>query len=236
MTRHLIVMLAMGLAVAVGACVRDHGGEAIEVQTDADCVACHQADYDGATDPVHVGVKPTTCGNCHRTDAWQPALDGDHPEDAFHITTGAHQPFKCLECHDASRGSSVDGANTICAWCHTGAHDQDQMDYLHPPQIVPDYSYQADQPNFCLTCHPDGTAPKHPEQNFPIASGAHSGIQCYDCHQPAAGPNTNGENVSCLGCHEHRKDKVDDIHHEVGNYRYDASNPDFCRQCHPRGR
>jgi hypothetical protein len=45
-------------------------------------------------------------------------------------------------------------------------------------------------------------------------------------------------NVSCIGCHtgEHSMTRMNDQHHEVGDYDWDESRPAFCRDCHPRGR
>lgn len=117
----------------------------------ADCYTCHQSDYETVIEPPHVGEKPTTCNDCHRTDAWVPALDGGD----------------------------------------------------------------------------------HPEAEFPIRSEAHSGIACVDCHLPELGSNVGGANVSCIECHT--RGPMDDKHHEVSGYGWDATRPQFCRDCHARG-
>jgi hypothetical protein len=41
------------------------------------CVACHRPEYERA--PGHAGRFPTSCEQCHSTDAWKPPLPG-HPE------------------------------------------------------------------------------------------------------------------------------------------------------------
>ena len=92
------------------------------------------------TAPAHTS-EPTryhrACGDCHKTSAWQPALEGPHA--GRFPRGGDHSGVACLECHDPDRGPSADGANTICALCHTSAHHRD-------PAV----------PNSCLECHRDG--------------------------------------------------------------------------------
>lgn len=119
-----------------------------------ECKLCHQADYDGTADPVHAGLYPTTCVNCHGTNAWRPAIAGEHPETAFPIANGAHEGIACTECHDPNRGASTGGMNTNCVGCHTGEHSMNRVNNQH--EGVSDYSFNAAQPNFCLTCHPNG--------------------------------------------------------------------------------
>jgi hypothetical protein len=222
-------------AVSLAACLRDHPTGLVEIDR-SDCVACHEDDYAGATEPVHVGEYPATCADCHATSAWRPALDGTHPEDAFPVRTGEHDEVLCLDCHDATAGSSVAGANTDCIGCHTGDHARAEMDDAHGG--VADYQFDDAMPHFCLSCHPDGRAPKHPDSAFPIASGPHEDIDCDDCHDRDLGADTDGANVSCIGCHtgEHSRSEMADDHDEVDDYAWDASRPAFCRSCHPRGR
>jgi len=130
-----------------------HQDGAVEVSR-RDCYTCHRADYEATTNPVHPGSRPTTCWQCHTTNAWRPAADGIHPESAFPIQSGPHRDFTCLDCHDLDRGSYVDGANTDCIGCHTGAHTRAKMDDQHNEE--PGYVWNDAQPSFCLTCHPRG--------------------------------------------------------------------------------
>jgi hypothetical protein len=119
------------------------------------CLACHRSDYEGTTNPPHVqDGYPQTCNDCHTTNMWIPALDGLHPEAQFPTNTGPHEPFECLDCHDASLGPSQDGANTDCVGCHTGEHARQRVDEQH--QEEPDYVFDPNNPHFCLECHPRG--------------------------------------------------------------------------------
>jgi hypothetical protein len=149
-----LILAAVAAATAGAGCLRDHPGALADVGQQ-DCYACHQADYEGATNPVHVGNNPTTCWECHSTDAWQPALAGGaHPEDKFPIAGGAHAPFACTDCHLPELGSSTNGGNVTCIGCHTGAHDRSLMDEHHAE--VPEYQWDDARPAFCRDCHPRG--------------------------------------------------------------------------------
>ena len=224
------VLLAAGLSLL--AC-RAHPDAAVEVQQE-DCASCHMSDYLAATDPVHVDRMPDTCADCHTIEAWRPAVGFGHPEAFFPIASGDHEGIKCLECHEPERGPDAAGANTDCIGCHTGAHEQAEMDDAHGG--VADYRFESSQPNFCLSCHPDGQAPDHPDSEFPL-SGPHGGISCGDFHDASLGPSTDGQNVSCIGCHtgEHSMNRMAEKHNEEAGYSWQPDMPAFCRQCHPRG-
>lgn len=212
----------------------EHPPGAIEVDAQA-CVACHRADYESTGAPLHAGRFPTTCADCHATGGWSPALEGLHPERAFPLGRGPHGQFGCTECHRVDRGPSAGGANTDCTGCHTGAHASRPMAEVHDG--VPDYAFAPEAPSFCLRCHPDGQADNHPEDRFPIRSGAHAPFACAECHDRAAGPDRGGQNTDCIGCHtgDHSRARMDDKHHEEAGYRWQADMPHFCLSCHPRG-
>jgi hypothetical protein len=120
------------------------------------CVNCHSAAYDQAQNPVHVGVYPNTCADCHNTSGWLPATAG-HPEALFPITTGSHanKAVGCDDCHVPSTGSYSKGQNTDCVHCHIGAHTTPSIDSTHT--TVSGYTASsASMPHSCLTCHPTG--------------------------------------------------------------------------------
>lgn len=148
MTRALWACVALVLPAACG-----ESHEPVVVGQ-RDCILCHEVDYQSVADPPHVGVKPTTCGDCHMTVAWVPALDGVHPEAAFPIARGPHDPYLCLDCHDPTLGESTNGMNTDCVGCHTGDHERRKMDEKH--HEVSGYVAGSESVNFCLGCHPNG--------------------------------------------------------------------------------
>ena len=222
------------LVLCLAASCHEHPASQVEV-TGEDCVACHESDYQRA-EPPHPGVFPRTCASCHRTASWTPALAGPHPDRAFPLRPGTHGGIDCFDCHDPDRGPSTDGANTDCVGCHTGEHARGAMADVH--RGIAEYVFDAARPNFCLSCHPAGEAAGHPDDRFPISSGAHEGFACADCHDRAAGPDQGGDNTDCIGCHTgaHSRARMDDTHHEEGGYRWQPDVPNFCLDCHPRGR
>jgi hypothetical protein len=162
--------------------------------------------------------------------AWQPALGGGHPEANFPIAGGPHK-VACQSCHDLALGNSAGGQNTDCLTCHPRA----PTDPKHAG--VTDYAFDTAKPHFCLSCHPDGTAAKHPEDRFPITTGAHRNIQCGDCHDSTLGSSAGGMNANCTGCHsgEHAMATMVSKHRGVGDFVWSDSDKKFCLMCHSDG-
>ena len=86
---HAALAATVGIAAltAAFACGREQNIHDTAEAKDTPCFSCHAAGYNAATNPVHVNSLPTTCQDCHTTDAWKPAKP-DHesyeppPEDA----------------------------------------------------------------------------------------------------------------------------------------------------------
>lgn len=230
----------------LAACFESHKG--VQELRGDDCYTCHVDDYDATSMPVHTAPTvdfPTACVNCHKTTDWQPALEGNHPaEIVFPIQSGAHATTPCLQCHDLDVGlPSSAGANTNCIGCHPNdAYQRDAHVGTTSVAGTP-YQYRADIANFCLVCHPKGTALKHPDDKFP-RTGDHN-ASCVTCHDRSAGNDAQGANTTCLvsGCHSLGEE--DGQHREVNNYTATRNGPwpqpnltsrNFCRVCHPRGR
>jgi hypothetical protein len=87
-----------------------------------DCYSCHQADYNGTTNPKHSTLGfPVTCELCHTlAPGWTPASYKQHDQ-VFHIYSGTHKGKwdKCTDCHTDPNNYSQ--AN--CKACHADAHD-----------------------------------------------------------------------------------------------------------------
>jgi Class III cytochrome C family len=216
MTRSIRPLTIVLLVLGAAACFRGHPSTDTAVESEQ-CVTCHLPDYEGTTQPVHQGNYPQTCANCHTTSAWQPALDGNHPDGAFPISHGPHTGIECMSCHDPDLGPSAGGANTNCIQCHT----QGETDPDHGG--VSGYHFDASQPHFCLSCHPDGLGGAgHPENKFPITSGPHRGIACDQCHKASLGTPSSIDNTDCVTCH-------------TGAHHRDPSKPHDCLRCHPNG-
>jgi len=116
--------------------------------TPTDCIACHQEDYDGTTNPDHAAAMfPTDCLDCHTEDAWVPA-DFDHDAMYFPIYSGKHEDewTLCTECHI----NPNDYAIFSCIDCHEH-NDQAEVDDDHDG--VAGYVYDSPA---CYSCHPNG--------------------------------------------------------------------------------
>jgi hypothetical protein len=183
-----------------------------------DCYACHQADYDGSTDPGHAAAGfPVTCADCHGTSAWSPATF-DHGATAFALT-GAHRSTDCAACH----ADGYTGTPTDCYACHRADYDG---------TTDPDHAATG-FPVSCTDCH--GTSAWSPadwdhDSLFPIYSGRHRDEwnSCADCHVTAA----DYSHFECIFCHEHNRTDTDRDHREEPDYRYTSEG---CFDCHPRG-
>ncbi len=115
----------------------------------AECVSCHQTDYNQTSNPNHQAANfPTDCVACHTTNpGWTP-VNWDHDSQYFPIYSGRHRGewSSCTECHT----NPNDFAVFSCFSCH----GQTKTDEQH--QDVNGYTYDS---MACLECHPDGTKP-----------------------------------------------------------------------------
>ena len=113
------------------------------------CVSCHQADYNGTTNPGHQSAGfPTDCASCHTTATWQGAKF-DHDGPFFPIYSGSHRGRwnSCSDCHTVVS----DLRQFSCLTCHE--HNKTEMDSKHRGRSGYQYVSTA-----CLSCHPSGRA------------------------------------------------------------------------------
>ena len=188
--------------------------------TPTECVACHQPDYNQASNPNHVSLNLSTdCASCHTTSPnWDPALFPVHND--YYPLLGAHAAIadQCVTCHNGNYNNTP---NT-CVGCHQSDYNQTN-----------DPDHQAAQfPTTCATCHSQNAwSPanwNHDDLYFPIYSGQHEGEwdQCNDCH---TNPN-NYAVFTCITCHQQGPTNND--HDEVNGYQYNSA---ACYACHPNG-
>ena len=155
----LSMACSLAALVALGeGCAGTQDVHQTELARSKACFDCHSSAYNLVQKPLHLGVYPTTCGDCHATTAWSPAAGG-HPEAKFPITTGSHAnaAIGCADCHIASLGADTAGQNTDCVHCHVGAHNTPAIDAVHT--TVSGYPGSAPtSPPSCLNagCHPTG--------------------------------------------------------------------------------
>lgn len=155
------------------------------------CFGCHEEEYNQTSDPNHINAQfPTTCEDCHSTNAWTPATF-NHDGQYFPIYSGQHQGQweTCADCHTNPANYAI----FSCIDCH--AHNQAAMDEEH--QGIGGYVYNSQA---CLECHPDGSATgsfNHNNTNFPL-TGGHLMVECIDCHQNGY----TGTTTICSECHD----------------------------------
>jgi mRNA-degrading endonuclease YafQ of YafQ-DinJ toxin-antitoxin module len=184
-----------------------------DAESQNDCFACHAEEHE-AEHPDF----PTNCLQCHTVNTWDGA-DFDHNTTTDFDLVGAHVSLPCSSCHvgpDFDLVYTPSGQND-CVACHM-ADTED----AHPGF-----------PTDCLQCHTvdtwDGATFEH-DQYFPIYTGEHAGewSSCQTCHtQPG-----NFSVFTCLSCHEHNREEMDDEHEDVGGYVYESN---ACLACHPDG-
>ena len=174
------------------------------------CVECHRTDFDRSTFPGHSRF-PTTCADCHSTNAWTPARE----------PTTSESPPIIVPAHEPSRVTPSAVHHRAPAPSTTHAHANPSP--APQPEITPPAPETPPTP-------PEPT-PTHPESQFPIQSGHHAGISCMRCHDQ--GGTMGRGNTDCVQCHP-RAD-FDGIHQFVGGYPRGAARPNFCVGCHSRG-
>lgn len=184
-----VLTLGVALLVFVG-CKRQFDHTSVSI-SGTQCITCHQDDYEGAKDPVHVDVYPTTCEGCHNTRAWKPTESGgnSHPVERFPLS-GGHGNVECATCHVNGYGPG-DTPNE-CVACHTD--DKSVAD-----ELVQNHD---SFPTTCQSCHTIlGWKPAndgHPQDRFPLMGG-HQGVPCATCHTEGYGPGDTPN--ECVACH-----------------------------------
>ena len=186
-----------------------------------ECVDCHLSDYQSATNPSHIENNYSTeCMDCHQMNAftWTGA---NFTHNLFPLTLG-HANVSCNQCHTGTDYSNI---SPECFSCH-------QSDYN--ATTSPNHQ-QADLTTECTECHTTnpGWKPADFTQHdnvFPIYTGEHRGEwgDCVDCHKDPG----NYASFTCIDCHEHNKNEMDDEHSGISGYIYSSV---ACLECHPTG-
>jgi hypothetical protein len=178
--------------------------------TDTSCVSCHLRDYQGTTDPNHVQAGfPQTCQNCHTTTNWNASFD--HSTTGFPLT-GAHTTLQCAQCHV---NGNYNLTSTACVSCHLA----DYQGATDPNHV------QAGFPQTCQSCHTTtnwNASFDHSTTGFPL-TGAHTTLQCAQCH---VNNNYNLTNTACVACH------LTDYQGATNPNHVQAGFPQTCQSCH----
>ncbi len=176
------------------------------------CYSCHQADFNGTTNPNHVTSGfPTDCSICHTTSGWSPS-SFNHNNTSFPLT-GAHTTVACATCHVNNNYTTLP---TNCYGCH-------QSDWNGTTN--PNHA-SAGFPTTCETCHSTTswtTATfNHNNTPFPL-TGAHTTVACTLCHinNVFAGTPTD-----CYSCHKADFTGTTSPNHVTAGW------PTTCTTCH----
>ncbi len=177
----------------------------------ADCLSCHDADYEATRDPDHAANGfSTDCVSCHGMTAsgWGSGSFIHSP--AFPLT-GAHAAATCASCH----ATGYAGTPTDCYGCHR----PDYEGTTDPGHVAAGFSTD------CRACHNDVSWDDadfdHASSGFPL-TGAHTTTTCVACH--ASG--YTGTPTDCYACHRPDYEGTDDPGHVAAGFSTD------CRQCH----
>ncbi|HSD62275.1 MAG TPA: hypothetical protein VLB50_00695 [Ignavibacteriaceae bacterium] len=176
------------------------------------CSGCHQADYNGTTNPNHqsLGIS-TDCETCHTTNpGWQPAQFPQHNQ--YFELIGQHALItNCNDCHNGNYNLT----STACLQCH----QNDYNSAANPNHVA------AGIPTTCEDCHTaNGWTPStfnHSTTGF-VLDGAHAPLQCSACHQGVI----TGLNPECVSCHQNDYNNAANPNHVA------AGIPTTCGDCH----
>jgi hypothetical protein len=239
----IVAWLALGLGCQK---LNEHQKRGINTQG-RQCVECHQTDYETTTNPVHTGLFPTTCADCHSENAWSPTQPGaafDHPWPL----TGRHAQTACGSCHtDESGASRYAGTpqNCVAAGCHLD--DYNQRAIVRAPE-------HSIYPQTCESCHntTDWLQLSHASSNpFLLPHHGSTCTQCHNASDPQTGPSDtptpfkpsnagfSKSNANCISCHAQPNILDKDEHRQAGlSYLpADAAATNAqCTRCHPSGR
>ncbi len=180
------------------------------VNTPSACYACHQTDFQGATNPNHVTNNfSQVCTGCHTTTAWLPSTF-NHSTTAFALT-GAHTSLTCISCHSAGYVNTP----STCYACH-------QTDFTattNPNHVTNNFS------QVCTSCHTTTawlpSTFNHSTTAFAL-TGAHTSLTCISCHS-AGYVNTP---TACYACHQTDFTATTNPNHVTNNFSQ------VCTGCH----
>ncbi len=181
---------------------------------DTACATCHLTDYNTAVNPNHKSAGfPTDCTGCHNTIQWKGAVF-NHSTTGFTLT-GAHTTAQCAQCH-VNNNYTLTTANTACASCHLSDFNS-AADPNHKA---------AGFPTDCTACHNTiqwkGATFNHTTTGFAL-TGAHTTVQCAQCH---VNSNYSITTAACASCHLSDFNSAADPNHKAAGF------PTDCTACH----
>lgn len=204
---HSIFPLTLGHSIPT--CTDCHTGGNYAT-TPTDCYSCHQANYNGTTNPNHQALNfSKVCTQCHTTNpGWKPA-NFDHS--IFPLTLG-HSTPACTDCHV---GGNYNSTPTDCYSCHQANYNST----TNPNHHALGYPTNCTQ---CHTTNPGWKPTTFDHSFFPLTLG-HSTPTCNDCH---VGGNYTSTPTACYSCHQANYNSTTNPNHLLLGFST------TCTQCH----
>ena len=181
--------------------------------TGVECKSCHLRDYMQTINPAHQKSGfDLNCENCHQLNlnSWKNA-NYVHT-DAFPLM-GGHSNLECISCHE----NTYTNTPSECIACH----QNDYNSAADPNHLT--FAF----PTVCERCHnintwTDASFDHLVESGFAL-NGAHSSIQCQECHLDNQ---LTGLSRECYGCHMNDFNAVHNPDHIQGGFSR------TCLDCH----
>jgi nitrate/TMAO reductase-like tetraheme cytochrome c subunit len=126
------------------------------------------------------------CENCHTAASWKPVRaipEFDHNKTKYPLR-GLHEKVPCSQCHAKPVFTDV---GKTCQDCHADIHQRKMGSNCAQCHTVQGWQVSVKQIN------------DH-QNRFPLF-GAHSAVQCEDCHKSAAVGQFQGLSTACASCH-----------------------------------
>jgi len=177
------------------------------------CWNCHQAAYNGTTNPPHLAAGfPQNCSICHTTVNWTGATF-NHAVSGNWPLTGFHATLSCTQCHVNNNY----GLTSSACW---NCHQTDYNNTTNPPHKSSGF------PQDCSICHTTvdwtGATFNHSATGFPL-TGAHATLQCAQCHVNNL---FAGTPTACWKCHQTDYNNTTNPPHKSSGF------PQDCSICH----
>ena len=211
---HSITGFALVGAHAAVQCTQCHLNNNFNLTSTA-CVNCHLNDFNTAANPPHrTAGFPQDCSLCHNTVQWMGAKF-DHSTTGFTLT-GAHTSLQCNLCHVNNNYNFQLQSSNDCASCHLTDYNS---------AASPNHK-AANFPLACSGCHNTvqwaGATFNHASTGFTL-TGAHTALQCAQCH---TNNNYSFTNAACANCH------LTDYNGTTNPNHVSAAFPQDCSLCH----
>jgi hypothetical protein len=150
------------------------------------------------------------CQNCHTYTSWKPIRanpEFNHDSTGYPLR-GMHQKVGCTQCHTSMIFKNV---STKCADCHADIHRRQFGANCESCHTVKGWNVSLD-------------AIRNHQNRFPLV-GAHTLVECDECHKGAASGQFQGLSTACYSCHQ-QDFLTPVINHAAAGF------PTTCETCH----